>query len=248
MVRRIRLFVVLVVVLGAVVALIHLPEILGERQILRIQGVHVEGARHLEPREVVEALDLPPSFSILDDPAPLEARLRGHPLVRDARVGRRLPRGLVAEVEEREPVALLPTPTLAPVDVDARVLPLEPARMDLDLPVLRTRGWDGAEAVDRGDLPPPQHLTSEIGRLGEVMPDLAGRVSEVTWGEGDALVARLEDPPITVHFPPGADSARLREGMAALGHAMARTDTIPRAVDLRFEDQVVVRYPTEEGR
>jgi hypothetical protein len=43
-------------------------------------------------------------------------------------------------------------------------------------------------------------------------------------------------------MPPQTPAARLREGLGALADASSKTpDRMPTTVDLRFEDQVVVR-------
>lgn len=245
--RHVRVAALLAILTGVVVGAFHAPQLLEDRAFLRVQGVQVEGTHRLDPYDVVEIMGLPGDLSILTDPAPYQERLGSHRLVRDATVRRTTSRTLVAEVEEREPVAYLPTPTLLPVDAGATLLPLDPAEAGLDLPILRPDGWDGAPVVGRDELPPPQKLTSELERVGQGAPDLTRQLSEVAWGEGDALLARLEDPPLTLHLPLGVDDVRLQEAAAALGDAMARTDTIPEAVDLRFDDQVVVRAPGEEG-
>lgn len=245
--RRVRVFGLLVLVLGVALGGLHLPGFLAEREALRVQGVHVEGTRHMEAEEVVEAMTLPGDLSILDDPSPYEARLRNHDLVRDARVSRRLPRSLVAEVEERRPVALLPTPTLLPVADDGGMLSLDPLPPDLDLPILRPGGWESADTADRDELPPTRRVTRELERLERELPELAEGISEVSWSRGGALAVRLADPPVTLHLPVESDASRLSEALLVLREALARDDTPPEGVDLRFEDQVVVRYSAAEG-
>src|SRR6185436_6494915 len=92
----------------------------------RVRRIELQGASHLSVEEAEEAVAIPQGSSVWDDPSEWEARLARHPLVREAHVERRLPRTLVLVVTERDPVALLPTPMLVPVDAEGRVLPLDP--------------------------------------------------------------------------------------------------------------------------
>jgi hypothetical protein len=62
------------------------------------------------------------------------------------------------------------------------------------------------------------------------------------------MVVSWTEPPVDFLLPPGTPPARLREGLAALADAASKSpDLLPTAIDLRFEDQVVVRR-VSEGR
>ena len=216
------------------VTLAHrLPEALVEMESFRVTGVELEGARRLVLSEAVAAAGRPARASVWDDFTAWEAGLRGHPLVRSARIRRRLPGTLVFVIEEREPVALLSTPTLEPVDEEGRVLPLDPATDAVDLPLLR---------VDLTDPPRIRILTGELARLGRVEPAFLGEVSEVGTDERGDVVARWGVPLVTFRFRPSVPPRRLREGVRALADATGRQEGKPPVgVDLRWADQVVVR-------
>jgi hypothetical protein len=173
---------------------------------------------------------------VWDDPAGWEAGLGAHPLVRSARVRRRLPGTLVLVVEEREPVALVATPTLEQVDAEGRILPLDPSAHQLDLPLLDV----GAPGPDADA--PRAALAAEADRLTRVDPEFAARISELRRDDRGDLVARLEDPAVSFRFRPAVTARRLREGVLVLSDATAQGGgSPPMAVDLRFADQVVVR-------
>jgi hypothetical protein len=244
-------------VLGAVVAALlasqagRVRAALAEVELFRVKDVEVEGARYVSAAEVTGALRLSPTASVWDDRAPLEARVSGHPLVSSARIGRRLPSTLVVRIDEREPVALLATPTLEPVDARGRTLPLDPARHRLDLPLLvvpdRALGEEGAHesgAGEPGRVPRPVRvLAGEIARLGEAEPSFMGMVSELTWIRYDEAAARWGDPGVVIRFRPPLSPRRVREAMSVLADATARRpERAVELVDLRWADQVVVRY------
>ena len=68
------------------------------------------------------------------------------------------------------------------------------------------------------------------------------RVSSVSWTDRGSMLVTWSEPPVDFLLPPGTPPSRLREGIVALQDAASRsTDGPPVAVDLRFEDQVVVR-------
>src|SRR5687767_13404311 len=99
-------------------ALPRAPRTLAEVDWFRVRAVRVEGVRNLSAEEVGQIAAVPADANLWDDLEPVAARVRAHALVRDVSVVRRLPATLVVRVTEREPVALLPTPTLELVDRD----------------------------------------------------------------------------------------------------------------------------------
>lgn len=224
----------------------RVPGALAEMDWFRVRGVRVEGVRYLTAGEVESAAAVPPDANLWDDPRLVAARVRAHPLVRDARVRRRIPGTLVVRVEEREPVGLVPTPTLAPVDREGRLLPLDPVRHRLDLPVIRP------ERSGRG-APEPAAIAAAAraaSRLSELDPAFWSQVSVVTADGSRAVVVEWGDPAVRLRFRTPIAAVRLREAMAVLDDARAAAaDTAagptggqpPTTLDLRFADQVVVR-------
>ena len=232
MTRRAGGLLALAVLLALVAAGGRVREALMGMEAFRVTDVELEGGLHLTRDEAAAAAAVPPGASVWDDPTPWEERLRAHPLVRAARVRKRLPGTLVLVVEEREPVGLLPTPTLEPVDGEGRILPLDPAADALDLPLVRV------DLTDPGRL---RILAGELARLGRVDPAFLGGVSEVAADERGDVVASWGVPMVTFRFRPRTPPRRLKEGLRALAHATDRKGGgAPRAVDLRWADQVVV--------
>lgn len=220
----------------------RIPEALAGVELFHVRTVEVEGTRFLDPDEVTRVMSLPSGRSIWDDPEPLLERLRGHVLVHDVRIRRRLPATLVVEVVERKPVALLPTPVLTPVDGEGRLLPVDPGDHRLDLPILQPVREPWREGVT---LTPAEvrTLAGEVERLATTEPGTLANVSELAAdGWGDVLL-RLADPGVTLHYSPPLAPGRLREGLRVLSDALdRRPGEIPEVVDLRYDDQVVVRF------
>lgn len=237
---RVLLTVAGVVALGGVAS--RVPDTLAQMDLFEIRTVRVEGARWLTDEEAARTLALPAGTNLWEDPTPWAERIREHPLVAEVRVRRRIPGTLVLKVVERQPVALLPTPALEPVDPEGHRLPIDPVVHRLDLPLLRPQVEGGRE--DRVLTPARLRvLAGELSRLSQAEPDFLASVSEVAMDEAGDLMARLASPAITVRFRVPLASWRLQEGWVVLDDALRRRPGVPvRTLDLRFADQVVVHF------
>lgn len=224
----------------------RLPRLLSKMEVFSARDFAMKDARFVQVEEALRWARIPDGASVWDDPSAWEERLRRHPLVEDVEIGRDLPGGLVFRVREVTPVALVPRPTLEPVDARGRVLPLDPSMHRLDLPVIRPRVEGVARELDSGDL---AAATREMGRLRALDPRLVSRISTLTVGARDDLIASLSEPRVDLRFRPPLTALRLQEGMQALRHASDRMGpSSVRAVDLRYEDQVVVRLAGSVAR
>ncbi len=223
----------------------RLPEAMARMDTFRVREVRLEGNRFLSREEALAAVAVAPGSSVWDDLEVWRDRLANHPLVREARVRRVFPGTLVLEVVEREPVALISAPALEPVDALGRTLPIDPSEHRLDLPLLTPWGPAGASA-----LTPSQRriLAEEVARLARVDPWLLSRISELSLDRRGDLRARIWDPDVTLLLPPGLPSRRIREGFTVLADAGERFEgQAAMDLDLRYQDQVVVRLSGSEG-
>lgn len=254
--RGFRILILVTLVMGAALASPQVPGALAHAEFFRITEVTVSGNSYLTRDEVIEGLRIPSGGNIWDDLKAMETRLGGHPLVHSARVRRVLPGTLSVEVTERVPVAFVSTPVLAPIDKDGRILPIDPARHRMDLPLLsrqRRAGAPGDAVVDSAQgmpLTPAQlrALAIEIELLRELDPDLLSTVSDAALDTRSDVVLRLSEPRVTVRYRPPMIPRRLQEGLEVLTDALQR-DSVrqPTTVDLRFADQVVVEFSESRG-
>ncbi|HCR04394.1 MAG TPA: hypothetical protein DIU18_04335 [Gemmatimonadetes bacterium] len=220
-------------------AMPRIPGALDDLDWFRVRNLRVEGLRYLSTTEVKLTAAVPEATNLWDDTAPVAARLRAHPLIRAVEVSRRLPGTLVVEVEERVPVGLVPTPTLQPVDRDGHRLPLDPSRRSLDLPVIRpghaVRGAPAPAAIAAA--------AGEAARLAEVDPTFWAGISAVTEVGLRDVVLEWGDPAVRLHYRIPLSQVRMREALAVLADAADRAGGhLPATLDLRFTDQVVVRW------
>lgn len=214
----------------AAVALLSAPwwgrALLRELEFFRVRRVEIEGARYASPDEIVSRLKVDTTASVWDDVSPLEARVREHPQVRDARIRRKLPGTLVVVVTENPPVALVGSARgLEVTDATGRPLPVDPTTIDVDLPVLARRDTLLLRLLGalRAEDPALFARVSEAGRTprGDVVLVLP---EHRVLARSDVTVQRLADV-----LPVELDLARRALRVAEL--------------DLRFRDQVVARLP-----
>ncbi len=235
---RVKAFLALAGAVAAVWGLAALPGVLDDMELFRVTDFRLEGASFLTLEQAVATLDVPEDASIWDDTGGLEMALEAHPLVRDARIGRRPPGTLVLKVSERVPVALVPSPMLEPVDVTGSRLPIDPAFHRLDLPVIRP--WtEGTSGVTPEQL---RGLALEVVRIADADPEFFGMLSDVSRDERGAVVVRAGNPPVTFRYRAPLAAQRLKEGLHALEDASQRGGAAPSTIDLRYVDQVVVSY------
>ncbi|HET7622829.1 MAG TPA: FtsQ-type POTRA domain-containing protein [Gemmatimonadaceae bacterium] len=200
------------------------PRILSHMSYFQIRHVEVSGQRYLPPREVLSLLGVDTTISIWTDLDSLENRLAAHPEIRAARIERKLPGTLQVRVTENLPVAFIPVARgLGVVDEDGATLPIDPSRVDVDLPV-----------VQRADTA----LLSLLADLRDESPRIFERISAARRdSRGDV---ELTLPSYSVLAGTGVSAARLAE-IVPVENDLARRGARIAQLDLRFRDQVIAR-------
>lgn len=235
---RRKAYVVAVAGLVGATAPLWAPPLLARVPAFRVQEVGVAGTRYVPAAEVMALADVDSTASVWDDPSAWERRVASHRLVREARVRRAGLHRLEIRVEEVEPVALVATPRLVPVDARGRALPLDPAEHELDLPVLA-----GAprleEGVVTGDT--TRALLEVLGELRAAEPSFVAQASELAPAPGGAVVVHMVGSGACdrILLPREAPARALRRVEMALGEHADRGPV--EEADARFEDQVVLR-------
>ena len=200
------------------------PRILRHMSYFQVRRVEVSGQRYLPPSQILSLLNVDTTVSIWTDLDVLERRVMAHPGVHSARIERKLPGTLVARISENLPVALVASSRgFRAVDADGQVLPLDPSRVDVDLPVLQ-----------RSD-------TALLTLLADVRgenPRLFDRISAARRvGHNDVELSLMS---FVVRASAGVSAARLAD-IVPVEHDLARRGSRVAELDLRFRDQVIAR-------
>jgi cell division protein FtsQ len=197
---------------------------LSEMAYFRVRAVAVEGTHYLSPRTIVARLRVDTTASVWDDPRAMRSRVATLPGVQSLQIGRSLPGTLVVRIVEASPVALAPTPGgLAAVDAAGHVLPLDPTRADVDLPVVAR---------------PDPELLRLLAGVRALAPALYARISAVRRDGAEDLVVTFPDGVVRARADATperlADAGPVRADLARRGQAYTE-------LDLRFRGQVVAR-------
>lgn len=202
-----------------------LPPLLRPLAFFDIRRVTVRGVRYLDSRALVREMQIDSAASIWERLTPYRTRLERNPQIRSVRVSRRLPSTLVVTIEENVPIALVPTTRngLRAHDERGKLLPLDPTRVDVDLPIL-----------SRADTAMLRFL-ADLKRLD---PSMYARVSQVERTGRDEAIVFLSSLPVRVHTSvPAERFAELR----AVEDDLARRGVRVAELDLRFRDRVIAR-------
>jgi cell division protein FtsQ len=200
------------------------PRVLAEMSFFRLRRVQVVGARYVPADSIVALLGVDTTRSIWDETDELLARVRKHPQVSDVEITRRVPGTLVVTVTERVPVAFVPTARgLTPLDAAGRALPIDPSRVNVDLPVLARRDT----AVLR-----------LLGELRERSPRIYERVSAARRVGRSEVILEMGD--IAVRAMADVTAERLAD-ILPVEADLARRQARVTELDLRYRDQVIAR-------
>jgi cell division protein FtsQ len=220
--RRIAVVVIAVLVLGTMPW--WGPRLLAEMSFFRLRRVQVVGARYVPADTIVALLGVDTTRSIWDGTDELAARVRQHPQVSDVDIARRMPGTLVVTITERVPVAFVPAARgLQPLDAAGRSLPIDPSRVNVDLPILARRDTT---------------ILRVLGELREQSPQLYERVSAARRVGRDELLFELGT--VNVRAMGDVTVDRLAEIVPVEADLMRRQARVAE-LDLRYRDQVIAR-------
>jgi cell division protein FtsQ len=208
----------------------------------RIRAVEVKGVRYLQPSEIVSRLKIDTVASLWDDVEPYRNRILRHPQVSAVTITRRMPGTLVVTIKENLPVALIQTSTgLLPYDSMGKQLPIDPARTNLDLPIVATTDPVLLKLVGgiRATEPRVFARIEEVRRTGRDEILLTLSRSERSAGV-TADVATPESRTLRVRVPVGLSVERLAD-IFPVETDLARRQLRVGELDLRYRDQVIAR-------
>lgn len=215
------------------------PTLLRRMDAFRVQRVEIRGTRYLPAYDALVQTGITRTSNIFDEFEPWRERLLRHPMVVGAEIERELPHTIKVAITEAEPIVLVPTPTLQPADARGRALPIDPATIDLDLPVLdkTARPDSSGHFQDRTTLA----AIAVLNALHNRDPRLYSWISDVT-PAGKGFLLRLRQPQGAVALVAADPRAlRLRELEVALSDLSARGELSQlKRIDARFRDQIVV--------
>lgn len=233
------MFLLLLVILGAAIgARIWRNE-------LPVGGVRIEGTRVVPEADIFHLAAVPMDSALFDvDLAAIRKRIRQSPYVKHVAVQRDPPDRVLIQVEERVPVALVVADGMFYCDADGVLMPAIRSENAFDLPILTgVAGLQPCVAGKRLTHPVIRealHLVMVAERLDDA---LYRRISEVHITSTGDLVLYTADAGIPVTVGHGDITTKLEKFTAFWSSVVTSRGVQSLAsVDLRFADQVVVRW------
>jgi cell division septal protein FtsQ len=219
---------------------------------LQVERVDIRGCRILPEREVIALAKVPVGTPLYEvDLLAVRSRLRTNPYIKEAVVNHDLPSAIKITVQERRPAAILGGPEPFCITAEGYVLPSVTSKEVFDLPAIT--GLPQEQPVRAGDRINTEKFRVAIEILREAQaldPDLYHLISEINLASEDIIVYTAEQG-VPILF--GKDRIRTQLGsLQSFWNQHVRQEGAEnlKAIDLRFEGQVVVRWnhPTSQEK
>jgi len=204
-----------------------------------VRQVRIVGARYSDPRDVLSAASSGLEGGVFRDFSDVRFAVERMPIVRRAEVDRVPPDRVVIRIEEREPIAILAGGICRPIDENGWLLPLSPADVGLDLPIIQLAGQQVREAEGRVEIEPVQVALGFLRELRELSPQFLKDISVLSVDEDGSIRLATVRRDIRIHFGAGETTGTLRLLEEVLND-IERKGMTSCHVDLRYDSQVVV--------
>lgn len=223
-----------------IVASLYLYNFLTTTEKLAIGHVEFKGLSRVDGAEMARLVaDLEGQNILLVSLEQYSARFSEHPRVRRAELKRILPDRIVCTVEEREPVALVFTGKFHEVDEDGMIMPSDDLTELLDLPIISGLGSDVVKEGRRCRKPRLLAALSTLAICKRYGGSFAGNISELRLGKSGISVVSLKEGMVLL-LGDSQVEVRLRK-FFVLRNKITDENVGARFVDLRFDDQIVLR-------
>lgn len=216
----------------------------------RVEDVVVEGNRIVSAAEVLRLAKVPAQNKLFDlDLYAIEQRVMKNAYVKSVAVHRDIPDRVRISIEERVPVAAMVADNLYYLDEEGYVLPSVRSPYTVDLPVVS--GSVSKDDVIVGKRSPNKNTLDALYVLSvarEIDEELLLNISEINVRNNGDFVLYTAESGIPVLL-----------GRSRVGTRLVKFDSFWKAVvapqgphelhyiDLRFDDQVVVRWNHDDG-
>lgn len=215
---------------------------------LTVKQITVDGNRIVGTNEILQLTEIPRGTLLYRaDLMAIQRRVMGHYYVKDALIERNLPSTIHITVTERIPIAMIDCGETLYLDEDGFILPRTISRKLFDLPVIS--GMPEHAPMKLGAIVTQPDLREALLLLGvmkEVNRPMYHNISEVHVRNGGDIVLYSAEGGVPIIFGRGDVSNKL-VNLEAFWNEVVRVRGLQnlKYIDLRYEDQIVVRWEPE---
>ena len=211
---------------------------------LKIQRVLVDGAKSISAKEIFSLAAVPLKSSLFAiDLFEVQSRVMAQPFMKSVRVCRQFPDVLRIDVVEREPIASLNAGQLHYIDEEGVPLPSSTSQRKFDLPLIS--GISGIQNVQLGKAISSKEIFDaiEICQAAQSIDTTVYRlISEINMNNGNDIILYSSDVGVPIILGHGD----VQKKLIMLEHFWMNYINSGDAeklqyIDLRFDDQVVVK-------
>ena len=181
---------------------------------------------------------------IEDNYSELSKKIEEHPYVQGVRVSKHFPKGILVEISERYPVAIINSNPLLLIDNKSTVLPFRSNSFDFQIPIISN--FD----IDKEMMPLGKQISSDdvikavqfLNRLKIEYPELYNNLSEIRLNNYVDYELILEDEPTTIVIGKSISWSKilvLKEFEKNINGQKLLTDYV--YLDLRYNNQVITK-------
>ncbi len=216
------------------------------RESLKIQRIVVEGAHLVPAQEIFSAAAIASKSPMYGGVDLFEVRRKIllQPFIKTVAVLRQYPDALRIRVEERVPIASVNNGQLLYVDTEGILMPFQSLAASLDLPIISN--VDGLKAMKPGEPCANTELHEAIALLQTAQAidtSLFHFISEVNMNGGKDIMLYSTDVGVPIIVGRGDIGKKLVTLQAFWSNFVkSGTSQALRYIDLRYEDQVVVKW------
>jgi len=217
---------------------------------LKVKRVTVEGNRIVETAEIMQLVNIKKNVQLDDiDLTTVRRSILSHYFIKDAVVERDLPATLKVSVTERSPLAIVNGAQILYLDDDGVVLPHSISKQLFDLPVLT--GVPAGITLTPGTTIENDDVREALEILATSMlvsKELYHLISEVRLRDGGDIVLYAAEWGVPIIFGRGEIASKLVRLETFWDNVVREQGSENlQYVDLRFDDQVVVRWNQKHG-
>ncbi len=218
------------------------------RESLKIQRIVVEGIHLIPAQEIFTMAGIPSKSRMYGvDLFEVRRKILAQPFVKSVAVLRQYPDALRLCIEERNPIASVNNGELLYVDAEGALMPFQALAAKLDLPIISN--VDGLQKTPIGEPVANKELHEAIALLQTAQAidtSLFHFISEVNMNEGRDITLYSTDIGVPIIVGRG-DIGKKLVTLQSFWSNFAKSDRAQqlRYIDLRYEDQVIVKWQKE---